>query len=215
MPYFDLQGMLLTLPALLIGLTLHEFAHGYAAYLLGDPTAKNMGRLTLNPIRHLDPLGAFFLLVFHFGWAKPVPVNPMYLKGDKQRGMLLVSLAGPVTNLLLAIATAVIWKFIEPRGLIMESILFYLFSINIILAVFNVIPVPPLDGSKILAGILPRKYMHVVFNLEKYGYLILIFLMFTGVTNMILIPVARAIGLGITGLVQVESLRQIVQMYFS
>lgn len=215
MPYFDLQGMLLTLPALLIGLTLHEFAHGYAAYLLGDPTAKNMGRLTLNPIRHLDPLGAFFLLVFHFGWAKPVPVNPMYLKGDKQRGMLLVSLAGPVTNLLLAIATAVIWKFIEPRGLIMESILFYLFSINIILAVFNVIPVPPLDGSKILAGILPRKYMHVVFNLEKYGYLILIFLMFTRVTNMILTPVARAIGLGITGLVQVESLRQIVQMYFS
>lgn len=215
MPDFDLQGMLLTLPALLVGLTLHEFAHGYVAYLLGDPTAKNMGRLSLNPIRHLDPLGAFFLLVFHFGWAKPVPVNPMHFKGDRQRGMLWVSLAGPVTNLLLAIATAVLWKFIEPSGEIMVNIMFSMFYLNIILAVFNVIPVPPLDGSKILAGILPRKYMHVIFNLEKYGYIILIFLMFTRVTNMILIPVARAIGLGITGLVQVESLKQIVQFYFS
>lgn len=213
MPYFDLQGMLLTLPALLVGLTLHEFAHGYVAYLLGDPTAKNMGRLTLNPIRHLDPLGALFLLVFHFGWAKPVPVNPLHFKGDRQRGMLWVSLAGPVTNLLIAIATAVIWKFTEPRGLITEGIMFYLFFLNIILAVFNIIPVPPLDGSKILAGILPRKYMHVIFNLEKYGYIVLILLMFTGATSIILLPLARFLGLGISSLLNVESLRQIVEMY--
>lgn len=214
MPYFDLQGMLLTLPALLIGLTLHEFAHGYVAYLLGDPTAKNMGRLSLNPIKHLDPLGAFFLLVFHFGWAKPVPVSPMHFKGDKQRGMLLVSLAGPMTNLLLAIATAAIWKIAEPRGLITLGVMFYIFYINIILAVFNIIPVPPLDGSKILAGILPRKYIHVIFNLEKYGYIVLILLMFTGVTGKILTPLARIIGLGISGLLQVESLRQVVLMNF-
>lgn len=214
MGYFDLQSMLLTLPALLVGLTLHEFAHGYVAYLLGDPTAKNMGRLTFNPIRHLDPLGALFLLVFHFGWAKPVPVNPMYFKGDRQRGMLLVSLAGPLTNLLIAAATAVAWKIIEPREFILAGVLLYLFYINIILAVFNVIPVPPLDGSKILAGLLPRKYMHVVFNLEKYGYIVLIILMFTGITGMILTPIAKLLGLGLSGLFGVESLKQIVQYNF-
>lgn len=214
MPYFDLQGMLLTLPALLVGLTFHEFAHGYVAYRLGDPTAKNMGRLTLNPIRHLDPMGALFLLVFHFGWAKPVPVNPMNFNGDRQKGMLWVSLAGPATNLLIAIATAAIWKLTEPRGFIAVGTLFYLFSINIILAVFNIIPVPPLDGSKILAGILPRKYMHIIFNLEKYGFIILILLMFTGVTGMILTPLARIVGLGITGLLQVETLRQLTIMNF-
>lgn len=214
MGFFDLQGMLLTLPALLVGLTLHEFAHGFVAYLLGDPTAKNMGRLTLNPIRHLDPLGALFLLVFHFGWAKPVPVNPMYFKGDRQRGMLLVSLAGPLTNLIIAAATAVAWKIIEPRDSIMLSIIFYIFSINIILAVFNIIPVPPLDGSKILAGLLPRKYMYVIFNIEKYGYIILIILMFTGITGMILTPIAKLVGIGISSLFGVESLKTITNMYF-
>jgi len=214
MPYIDLQGMLLTLPALLIGLTFHEFAHGYVAYRLGDPTAKNLGRLSFNPIKHLDPVGALFLLVFHFGWAKPVPVNPMYFKGDKQKGMLWVSLAGPATNLLIAIVTAAIWKIVEPRGLIAGGIMLYIFSINIILAVFNLIPVPPLDGSKILAGILPRKYMHLIYNLEKYGFIILILLMFTGVTGMILIPMARIVGLVITGFLQVETLRQLVLMSF-
>ncbi|MDT3700428.1 MAG: site-2 protease family protein [Thermincola sp.] len=214
MPYFDLQGMLLTLPALLVGLTLHEFAHGYAAYRLGDPTAKNLGRLSFNPIKHLDPLGALFLLIFHFGWAKPVPVNPLYFRGDRQKGMMWVSLAGPVTNLVIAFVTALIWKIIEPSEYIIVGILFYLFTINIILAVFNLIPVPPLDGSKILAGILPSKYMHVIFNLEKYGYIILILLMFTGVTGMILTPLAKLVGLGITGLLQVESLKQIIMMSF-
>jgi len=125
-----------------------------------------------------------------------------------------VSLAGPATNLLIAIVTAAIWKIVEPRGLIAGGIMLYIFSINIILAVFNLIPVPPLDGSKILAGILPRKYMHLIYNLEKYGFIILILLMFTGVTGMILIPMARIVGLVITGFLQVETLRQLVLMSF-
>jgi len=103
---------------------------------------------------------------------------------------------------------------VEPRGLIAGGIMLYIFSINIILAVFNLIPVPPLDGSKILAGILPRKYMHLIYNLEKYGFIILILLMFTGVTGMILIPMARIVGLVITGFLQVETLRQLVLMSF-
>lgn len=205
----SLESVLLSLPALLIGLTLHEYAHALVAYKLGDPTAKNLGRLTLNPVKHLDPLGAIFLLVFRFGWAKPVPVNPFHFKGDRQKGMLWVSLAGPGSNIVIAIVTALVWKLLEPTGEIITPVLFYIFYINLILAVFNFIPVPPLDGSKILAGVLPRKYSHVIFNLEKYGYIVLIFLMLFGIVGRILIPVVLFIGVTITGLLGVESL----QMY--
>lgn len=206
----SIESLLLSLPALLIGLTLHEFAHGYVAFRLGDPTAKNMGRLTLNPIKHLDPLGAIFLLIFHFGWAKPVPVNPMYFKGDRKKGMLWVALAGPVTNILIAILTAIVWKVVEPRDWIMLGILANIFYINLILAVFNIIPVPPLDGSKILAGMLPSKYGYVIYNIEKYGYMVLILLMITGIINRILIPLVQLVGLAITGLLGVNSLQAIL-----
>lgn len=199
-----LQGLLFALPALLIGLTLHEYAHGWVAYKLGDPTAKNMGRLTINPLKHIDPLGAIFLVLFHFGWAKPVPVNPMHFKGDRHKGMLLVALAGPVTNLLIALATALVFKIVNPQSVILQALLAYTFEINLILAVFNFIPVPPLDGSKILAGVLPRKYSHVIYNLEKYGYIVLIILMFTGIINRILIPVVQSIGSFITGLMGIQ-----------
>ncbi|MFA5881271.1 MAG: site-2 protease family protein [Eubacteriales bacterium] len=180
--------VLFVLPALLIGLTFHEAAHAFAAYKLGDPTAKNMGRLTLNPIKHLDPLGAFFLVFFHFGWAKPVPVNPMHFRGNRQKGMLWVSLAGPGTNLVIAFITAVILKIIGSQGEIVDAIIWYVFHINVILAVFNFIPVPPLDGSKILAGLLPPKYSHIIYNLEKYGFVILLILVFTGAINRVLFP---------------------------
>ncbi|MHB9095738.1 MAG: site-2 protease family protein [Eubacteriales bacterium] len=206
----SIESLLLSLPALLIGLTFHEYAHGYVAYKLGDPTAKNLGRLTINPLKHLDPLGAIFLLIFHFGWAKPVPVNPFHFRGDRQKGMLWVSLAGPATNIIIAIITAVIWKLIEPTGPIIVPILVYIFYINLILAVFNIIPVPPLDGSKILAGLLPSKYSHVIYNIEKYGYVVLILLMLTGIVGRILIPAVQLIGVAITGLIGVESLQGIL-----
>jgi len=202
----SIEDVLLTLPALLLGLTLHEYAHALVAYRLGDPTAKNLGRLTLNPIKHLDPLGTLFLVIFKFGWAKPVPVNPFHFRGDRQRGMLWVSLAGPGTNFLLAVVTALIWRIIEPQGLILGSILLNIFFINLILAVFNFIPVPPLDGSKILAGVLPRRYSHVIYNLEKYGYIILVFLMLFGIIGRILMPAVRLVAVAITTLLGADSL---------
>lgn len=208
----SIQDVLYSLPALIIGLTLHEFAHGYVAYRLGDPTAKNMGRLTLNPIKHLDPLGAIFLVIFKIGWAKPVPVNPFHFRGDRKKGMLWVSLAGPATNLLIAVATAVAWKLVEPRGETLVMVLFDIFYINLILAVFNIIPVPPLDGSKILAGLLPGRYSHVIYNIERYGYIVLVLLMLLGVIRAVLVPVVYLIGTGITALLGVESLR-VILMY--
>ncbi len=189
MPNFDIQTMIYILPALLLGLTLHEFAHAWVAHRLGDPTARNLGRLTINPLKHLDPLGTIFLLFFHFGWAKPVPVNPFHFRGDRQRGMLWVSLAGPVTNLLIAVVTVFLWRIMMPQGEAIQRILYLIISINIVLAVFNIIPVPPLDGSKILAGLLPRRYSHIVYNLEKYGFVILILMMVFGVIGAVLMPI--------------------------
>lgn len=210
MPSIDLMGMLYTLPALLIGLTLHELAHGWVAYKMGDPTAKNLGRLTLNPLKHLDPLGTFFLLFFNFGWAKPVPVNPMNFAGDRKRGMLWVSLAGPGTNLIIVILTALVWKFIQPQGYTQTVILFYIYYINLILAVFNFIPVPPLDGSKIFAGFLPAKYGYVMYSVEKYGMVILLLLSFTGIIGKVLIPAVRLLGAVIASLLGVDSLQAII-----
>lgn len=209
MPFIDIKGMMYTLPALLVGLTLHEFAHAFVAYKLGDPTAKNMGRLSINPLKHLDWVGALFLLVFHFGWAKPVPVNPMYFRGDRKKGMLWVSLAGPLTNLIIALLVAIIWKVIDPGGTT-AIVLALMFYINLILAVFNIIPVPPLDGSKILAGLLPSRYMNIIFNIERYGFAILLLLSLTGILSQILNPGVRLLGTAITGLLGVDTLRAIL-----
>ncbi len=209
MPSVDLESVLLTVPALLIGLTFHEYAHALVAFRLGDPTAKNLGRLTLNPLKHLDPLGAIFLLIFKFGWAKPVPVNPLHFS-DRQRGMLWVSLAGPGSNLVIAVVAVLLWKIIGIQKNFVDGVLLYIFHINVILAVFNVIPVPPLDGSKILAGLLPRKYSHTIFLLEKYGFAILLLLMFTGIISRVLIPIVRLIELGIAGLVGFEPLQRML-----
>jgi len=202
--------MLYVLPALLIGLTLHEYAHAMVAYRLGDPTARNLGRLTINPVKHLDPLGAIFLLIFNFGWAKPVPVNPFHFKGDRQKGMLWVSLAGPATNLLIAISTAVLWRLTEPQGFIAVNILLQVFYINLVLAVFNFIPVPPLDGSKILGGLLPQRFTHMIYNVERYGIVILLLLSLTGILGGVLFPLVRMVGVAIAGIFGVESLRQIL-----
>jgi len=184
----SLTELALLLPAILIGLTFHEFAHGWVADRLGDPTARNQGRLTLNPIAHIDPMGFLMLVLFRFGWAKPVPVNPHNLRLDPAKGMLMVSLAGPAANLVVALAAALLWRLgihnLIPYG---DILLILIIQINVILAIFNLIPVPPLDGSKILAGLFPSQ-ARFIYGMETYGMIILLLLMFTGVIGNILWP---------------------------
>lgn len=181
----SLHSMALMLPAIILGLTFHEFAHGWTADRLGDRTARDLGRLTVNPVAHVDPVGLVLLFLAGFGWAKPVPVNPYNFRGDIRRGMLLVSLAGPATNMLLALASAVVLgAFAGLRLPYFREIMLYMIQINVVLAVFNLIPIPPLDGSKILAGLLPGR-QNWLYQLETYGAIILIILVFTGAIGTI------------------------------
>ena len=190
----SITSIIATLLAVLLAITFHETAHGFVAYKLGDPTAKNQGRLTLNPLAHLDPVGALMMFIAGFGWAKPVPVNPFFFNGDRTKGMMLVSVAGPVTNLLLSFIAYFIYAagggFVTVPFL--NVFLTQMIVLNIYLAIFNLIPVPPLDGSKILAGFLPRtaayKYLTTV---EQYGFIILLVLIVFNITDMILVPIAN------------------------
>ena len=189
--------ILLSAPAVLIAITFHEAAHGYAAYRLGDPTAKQMGRLTLNPIPHIDPIGtvimpAMLLILsggrFMFGYAKPVPINPYNFKNPR-RDMALSALAGPLTNIILAVISIILIRFIGPAartfpsavGTVITPILYMLISsaaLNIVLAVFNMIPIPPLDGGRVAVGFLPYKAAEALSRLEPYGMMIVILLFF-------------------------------------
>lgn len=192
----SITELLLLLPAIIIGLTFHEFAHGWVANYLGDPTAKNEGRLTLNPLPHIDPVGFLMLLLFRFGWAKPVPVNPFYFRGDRARGMLLVSLAGPAANLVVAFVTAMLLR-LGVHNLIpfpyVEILLYLTIKINVVLAIFNLLPIPPLDGSKILASLFPRQtgFIH---GMETYGMVILLLLLLTGVLGKVLWPAVNSVS---------------------
>ena len=165
--------MILLAPPILVALTFHEFAHGYVALRFGDPTAKMAGRLTLNPLSHLDPIGTIMLFVVHFGWAKPVPVDPRYFRNPKQ-DMLWVALAGPGANMVLALISGILLSILG-RGSLFGShnmlliMLQYSLFINLALAVFNMLPIPPLDGSKVLRGLLPYKYQHIADQMEMYG----------------------------------------------
>ncbi len=172
------------IPAILVGLTFHEYAHGRVAEKLGDKTARYAGRLTLNPLPHLDPIGFLLLLLAGFGWAKPVPVNPYNLRGDVRTGLMLVSLAGPATNILLALGAAVLLSIVGPASPIVAWI-DPLIWINLVLAFFNLIPIPPLDGSKILAGLIPGSSA-LLAHLERYGFIILIVLVFSGAISALL-----------------------------
>jgi Zn-dependent protease len=191
MPYskeehmFSIERLIYGVPAILIALTFHEAAHGLVAFLLGDNTAKRQGRLTLNPLPHLDPTGALLLLITGFGWAKPVPVNPYNFRGNRQSGMVLVSLAGPLSNLLIALVGAILYNLFNQLAYL-NKFLEQLVIINVILAIFNLIPIPPLDGSKILMGLTPKQGLDFYSKLEAYGPAILILLIVTGVTEKIM-----------------------------
>ena len=182
--------LLICVPVVLISLTFHECAHGFIAYKLGDPTAKCMGRLSLNPVRHIDPIGAICMLIFHFGWAKPVPIDTRYFKNPKW-GMAISALAGPAANVLLGfigcflytlsinfirVATGSFAYYIAYAWI---NFVFYFGWLNIALALFNLIPLPPLDGSRIFLIFLPEKSYFAVMKYEReisLGFLILLFL---------------------------------------
>lgn len=193
--------LIILAPPLLMALTFHEFAHGYVAYRLGDPTARTLGRLTLNPLKHLDPIGTIAFFFIKFGWAKPVPVNPRYFK-NPSKDMLLVALAGPLTNLTLAVISALAAKFLWliatfiPNTSLTAAILVPLNGmliasvwINLVLCVFNFLPIPPLDGSRILYGLLPPDLARSYQKLEPYGFIIVLVLAFSGLLSKVILPI--------------------------
>jgi Zn-dependent protease len=174
--------ILLAIP-LLYSIIIHELAHGWVAYRMGDPTAKMLGRLSLNPLKHLDPIGTVMLFIFGFGWAKPVPVNFNNLR-DTHKGMIYVSAAGIIANMILAFMAFFLDRVLAPSPAgILAAILYYLAQINIMLAAFNLIPLPPLDGSKILMGFAPAKFQYFLLRVEPYGFFIIIGLLYLGVLN--------------------------------
>ena len=184
----QLQTLLLIAPPILLALTFHEYAHAYVANRLGDDTAKKGGRLSLNPLRHLDPVGTIMIFLVHFGWAKPVPVNPYRLKNPK-KDMLWISAAGPLANMALALASGILFRLLvatgetPDRNSIMGLIIYVVFmslQINLALAIFNVLPIAPLDGSKILSGILPAGFGKLFYFMERYGPFILLGLIIFG-----------------------------------
>lgn len=179
-------------PATILTMTLHEFAHSYVSYRLGDNTPKTTGRLTLNPLKHIDPLGALCLAIFHFGWAKPVQVNPQAYKNPK-KGMALTALAGPLMNFLITFFAMFGMGIIAKMGNYTSSgiisnylyILFYYIAIlSTGLGIFNLIPFPPLDGSKVFGAILPEKIYFGYMKYERYGMLILFILLYSNLLDI-------------------------------
>lgn len=195
---FSLTSLIVIVPVVLISLTIHELSHGLMANFFGDPTPKVMGRLTLNPIKHLDPIGALLLLFAGFGWAKPVQVNPYYFGDEKKDKMMFVALAGPLSNIVMALIAAIIFSNIHLTGDSLAGNLTYLFfnymiMINVFLAAFNLLPIPPLDGAKILGGVLSDRLYQKFQLIEDKGFLILMILIMTDATDYIVKPLAITI----------------------
>jgi Zn-dependent protease len=204
-----IRHLIIFIPALVLAVVIHEVSHGYVANKLGDPTAKMMGRLTLNPIKHIDPIGTILMPVmlyylsggqFVFGYAKPVPINPHNFK-DPRRDMAISAAAGPVTNILIAIISQVIFahfimpvntvipqeislSILQPLAMMLQNSIW----INIILAVINLIPIPPLDGGRVLVGFLPYRQATSYSKIEPYGFIIVIILFMTKIANILIYP---------------------------
>ena len=202
----DFASMIYRIPALLFAISIHEYAHAQCADSMGDPTARYMGRLTFNPMAHLDPSGAILLVVAGFGWAKGVPINVNNFR-NRREGILKVSFAGPAANLFLCFLAALMMALLGRMGMLSDGLykfLFWMQLYNVWFAFFNLIPVPPLDGSRILSELLPAKQSWQ-FNeiVDRYGFYILIALVFTGITSMIINPLANGYLRLIQGLLSI------------
>lgn len=202
----DFASMIYRIPALLFAISIHEYAHAQCADSMGDPTARYMGRLTFNPLAHLDPIGAILLVVAGFGWAKGVPINVNNFR-NRREGILKVSFAGPAANLFLCFIAAFMMALLGKMHMLSDGLyrfLFWMQLYNVWFAFFNLIPVPPLDGSRILSELLPAKQSWQ-FNeiVDRYGFYILIALVFTGITGMIINPLANGYLRLIQGLLSI------------
>ena len=202
----DFASMIYRIPALLFAISIHEYAHAPCADSMGDPTARYMGRLTFNPLAHLDPIGAILLVVAGFGWAKGVPINVNNFR-NRREGILKVSFAGPAANLFLCFVAAFMMAFLGKMHMLSDGLyrfLFWMQLYNVWFAFFNLIPVPPLDGSRIMSELLPAKQSWQ-FNeiVDRYGFYILIALVFTGITGMIINPLANGYLRLIQGLLSI------------
>ena len=196
--FSDIPGFIIRLIIVLFALTVHEVAHGYAAYKMGDPTARAFGRLSLNPLKHLDPIGFLCMLLFRFGWARPVPINTRYFKNPR-RGMAISALAGPLANVALSFIAILLMRIymalLTPNLMALDTefkynlailvldFLIQFASLNLYLGLFNLIPVPPLDGSRILFVILPDKYYFGIMKYERYIQIALLLLLYTGLLS--------------------------------
>lgn len=192
----NMDGVLMAI-ALIISISIHEFGHAYAAHKLGDDTAKNAGRMTLNPIKHMDPIGLLFMVVFKFGWAKGVPINSMNFK-NRKADTIVVSLAGVTLNF----ALAMLCSFLISKDFVynyqwLPILLLELIWYNTMLGVFNLVPLPPLDGSKVVASLLPSKLEYYFYKYEKYFYFVLVLLVVTGGVNKIIGPIITTIIKGL------------------
>ncbi len=197
--YTNPAWLLATAAILLLALPVHEFAHAFTAVQLGDPTPRLQGRYTLNPLRHLDPIGALLIVLVGFGWAKPVQWNPRNIDIDRRWGAILVAAAGPASNLALAVLSLILWRLLGETGFLAAFLRFFA-NINILLFVFNLIPIPPLDGSHILFALLPNNVQQVQFFLMQYGMLLMFVVillapgLITGPTTLIMSWLMRLLG---------------------
>jgi Zn-dependent protease len=195
----DIASILIVFAVVLASLTVHEWAHAWTADRLGDPTARLLGRVSFNPIVHIDPIGtvvlplmAMFTTGFIYGWAKPVPVNISRL-GHPKRDFMIVAAAGPASNLAIATAAALVFRSVgglESAGEPAMRVLYFAVSINVLLAVFNMLPVPPLDGGNVLSGLLPDRFAPLINGLRQYGFIILLALIVSGVLRNVIEPVS-------------------------
>lgn len=193
---FNIMSLVAGLPGLLLALVLHEYAHARVAVVMGDFTPKLTGRLTLNPVAHIDPIGLIMLLVAHFGWAKPVMVNPRNFR-DMRKGNILVALAGPAANFVTAFVAMflmiLMYRLNFDMSIGVKTVLSMIVLFNVNFGIFNLIPLPPLDGSKILLEFLPREYAYKYMGIERYSFIILIVMMMTPILGGILIPLSQLI----------------------
>ncbi len=192
---FNLMEMVAGLPGLIMALALHEYAHAWAAVKMGDFTPKMMGRLTLNPMAHIDPIGLVVLLIARFGWAKPVVINPHNFR-DRKKGEILVAVAGPAMNFLLAFLFLGVMIFLTHRMQMemsygLRAVLWLIVVYNINFGIFNLIPLPPLDGSRILMAMLPYEMQYRFAALERYSMIIFIIFIATPILGYILVPIAQ------------------------